>query len=386
MSNSFLGRKEFSQERNAALAHLFLGGVLWLCITRVAREVGEMFSGKAEDVEVDERGQDVELNALLGAFSSYHRVQKESDIVPEGVTVRSSGERGRDERVFVSRTILEFKVNRWDSDELGRAPVVHTWDLTPAAAVRLNRELLPAALDEAATREGLVVSNRGGYHSTPDFLSRLGDDTANGDGVKRLKPIPAKRFLHELIRGIVRETGKLVIPSVLAGRKRKGLSETNETAETPRPHETVTSSWVNVCRSGDSHGLHDHEGASWSGVYYVAVPESVERNGSENGSQSPRSGSAKARALEKKKESLAGCLVLRACTGGLDVPAPGMDANNWCVWTSVRPRPGRFVLFPSWTLHGVMPFRENESSPGRSRVSVAFNTGEKKEFLKKEES
>ena len=103
-----------------------------------------MFSEKEEDASTSESGVEEELHALLGAFASYHRVQKQGDSVPEGVNVRF-GVGGRDERVFASRTSLEFEVNRWDADELGRAPVVHTWDLTPAAADRLNRELLPAA-------------------------------------------------------------------------------------------------------------------------------------------------------------------------------------------------------------------------------------------------
>jgi hypothetical protein len=119
-----------------------------------------MSSGEEDDASASESGEDEELHSLLGAFASYHRVQKQSDVVPEGVNVRF-GVGGRDARVFASRTSLEFEVNRWDADELGSSPVVHTWDLTPAAADRLNRELLPAALREAATREGLVVSNRG---------------------------------------------------------------------------------------------------------------------------------------------------------------------------------------------------------------------------------
>ena len=139
---------------------------------------------------------DEEVHSLLGAFASYHRVQKQSDTVPEGVNVRF-GVGGRDERVFASRTSLEFEVNRWDADELGSAPVVHTWDLTPAAADRLNRELLPAALREAATRKGLVVSNRGGYHSTPDFLrGRAGggvEGCRRGGQNERNCPSPSRR-------------------------------------------------------------------------------------------------------------------------------------------------------------------------------------------------
>jgi hypothetical protein len=195
-----------------------------------------MSSGEQDDASTSESGEDEELHSLLGAFASYHRVQKQSDTVPEGVNVRF-GVGGRDERVFASRTSLEFEVNRWDADELGSAPVVHTWDLTPAAADRLNRELLPAALREAATRKGLVVSNRGGYHSTPDFLSRIGDgaesrgaDEAEQNERNLSVPVPAARFLSELIRAVALETGKPGVPSG-GGRKRKAPAEARDENE-----------------------------------------------------------------------------------------------------------------------------------------------------------
>ena len=347
-----------------------------------------MSSGEEDDASASESGEDEELHSLLGAFASYHRVQKQSDVVPEGVNVRF-GVGGRDARVFASRTSLEFEVNRWDADELGSLPVVHTWDLTPTAADRLNRELLPAALREAATREGLVVSNRGGYHSTPDFLSRLGGDAESppGDGEAEPSarnpsvPVPAARFLSELIRAVALETGKPGVPSG-GGRKRKApapaeaLSDENEKKEASPPHATVTSSWVNVSRSGDTHGLHHHAGALWSGVYYVSAPEAV----AVDGASGPEPPNESERNEKKNERRLAGRLALRACSGGADPSAPETQKSGWCVWTSVTPKPGRLVLFPSRTLHGVLSFAGKKTPEGEEppRVSVAFNTGETK--------
>ena len=339
-----------------------------------------MSSGEQDDASTSESGEDEEVHSLLGAFASYHRVQKQSDTVPEGVNVRF-GVGGRDERVFASRTSLEFEVNRWDADELGSAPVVHTWDLTPAAADRLNRELLPAALREAATRKGLVVSNRGGYHSTPDFLSRIGDgaesrgaDEAEQNERNLSVPVPAARFLSELIRAVALETGKPGVPSG-GGRKRKAPAEArdeneNEKKEASPPHATVTSSWVNVSRAGDTHGLHHHAGASWSGVYYVSAPEAVAGDGA-SAAEAPTE-------RDEEDRRLAGRLALRACSGGADPSASETRNSGWCVWTCVTPKPGRLVLFPSRVLHGVLSFAERKT-PKREeppRVSVAFNTGE----------
>ena len=344
-----------------------------------------MFSEKEEDASTSESGVEEELHALLGAFASYHRVQKQGDSVPEGVNVRF-GVGGRDERVFASRTSLEFEVNRWDADELGRAPVVHTWDLTPAAADRLNRELLPAALREAATREGLVVSNRGGYHSTPDFLSRLGGGAGESRGIGEKKaeqnernpsvPVPAARFLSELIRAVALETGKPGVPSAAGGggRERETPAPTGGRGENASPpHATVTSSWVNVSRSGDTHGLHHHAGALWSGVYYVSAPEAVAVDGDSN--PEPPNESER---NENDSTRLAGRLALRACSGGADPSAPETQKSGWCVWTSVTPKPGRLVLFPSRTLHGVLSFAGTPGGEEPPRVSVAFNTGETK--------
>ena len=337
-----------------------------------------MSSGEQDDASTSERGDDEDLHSLLGAFASYYRVQKQSDTVPEGVNVRF-GVGGRDERVFASRTSLEFEVNRWDADELGSAPVVHTWDLTPAAADRLNRELLPAALREAATRKGLVVSNRGGYHSTPDFLSRIGDgaesrgaDEAEQNERNLSVPVPAARFLSELIRAVALETGKPGVPSVRGGgrkRTRGAPAPAGRNEKASPPHATVTSSWVNVSRSGDTHGLHHHAGASWSGVYYVAAPEAVAVD-------FPVASGSEPSTKKRRQKSLAGRLALRACSGGAEPSVPETLKSGWCVWTSVTPKPGRLVLFPSRTLHGVLSFAGTPKREEPPRVSIAFNTGE----------
>lgn len=339
-----------------------------------------MSSGEQDDASTSESGEDEELHSLLGAFASYHRVQKQSDTVPEGVNVRF-GVGGRDERVFASRTSLEFEVNRWDADELGSAPVVHTWDLTPAAADRLNRELLPAALREAATRKGLVVSNRGGYHSTPDFLRRIGDgaesrgaDEAEQNERNLSVPVPAARFLSELIRAVALETGKPGVPSVRGGgrkRTRGAPAPADRNEKASPPHATVTSSWVNVSRSGDTHGLHHHAGALWSGVYYVSAPEAVAVDGDSN--PEPPNESER---NENDSTRLAGRLALRACSGGAEPSVPETLKSGWCVWTSVTPKPGRLVLFPSRTLHGVLSFAGTPKREEPPRVSIAFNTGE----------
>ena len=339
-----------------------------------------MSSGEQDDASTSESGEDEEVHSLLGAFASYHRVQKQSDTVPEGVDVRF-GVGGRDERVFASRTSLEFEVNRWDADELGSAPVVHTWDLTPAAADRLNRELLPAALRDAATRKGswcpkepVPLDSRLSEKDRAWAESRgAGEGEQNERNVS--VPVPAARFLSELIRAVALETVSPV-PSVrgrgmILGAMAIGAAPADRNEKRPR-RATVTSSWVNVSRSGDTHGLHHHAGASWSGVYYVAVPEAVAVDFpvASGSNRMPRNGPG---SIDKKSGGppRAPRVLRRRRTS-----VPETLKSGWCVWTSVTPKPGRLVLFPSRTLHGVLSFAGTPKREEPPRVSVAFNTGE----------
>ena len=203
-----------------------------------------MSSGEQDDASTSESGEDEEVHSLLGAFASYHRVQKQSDTVPEGVNVRF-GVGGRDERVFASRTSLEFEVNRWDADELGSAPVVHTWDLTPPPRTASTASSCPPPCAKRRREKGLVVSNRGGYHSTPDFLRRIGDGAESrgaGEGEQNERnvsvPVPAARFLSDLIRAVALETGKPGVPSVRGGgrkRRRQGGRTGEKASRRTRP-------------------------------------------------------------------------------------------------------------------------------------------------------
>jgi len=296
-----------------------------------------------------------ELRALLGAFATYHRAPDER--LPEGVSAVARDDAPRDARIFASRSTLEVDVRRWDADELGRRAVVHTWDLTNAAAARLEPALRDVAAAEERESEGIVVSNRGGYHSTPNLFARRRDDA------------PELAHLERLVRGVVAET---------EGERR---------AEPPE----VTTSWVNVSRAGDSHGLHTHAGARWSGVYYVSVPEAACRGAEKDAEQGAEQGAEQA--MLPADASLSGRLVLRLCAGGADASREESAREGWCAWTAPAPRPGRLVLFPSWMLHGVMPFddtnrrgntNEHEGSGDGDgeeartlRIAIAFNTGEK---------
>jgi len=108
--------------------------------------------------------------------------------------------------------------------------------------------------------------------------------------------------------------------------------------------------WANVNRSGHGNEFHSHPGGYWSGVYYVddggiAQDPSL---GGELEFMDPRG----------PMPAIYAPHLAAAMPGGLKA-----GANE-----PIIPKAGRLVMFPSWLLHQVRPYRGNAE-----RISVAFN-------------
>ncbi|HEY6980384.1 2OG-Fe(II) oxygenase family protein [Reyranella sp.] len=107
--------------------------------------------------------------------------------------------------------------------------------------------------------------------------------------------------------------------------------------------------WANVNRSGHANEFHSHPGSFWSGVYYVddgGIADDPSLGG-ELEFMDPRGPGPAMYAPQ-----------LAFGAAGLSVGANEM----------VRPRAGRLVMFPSWLLHQVRPYKGNAE-----RISIAFN-------------
>jgi uncharacterized protein (TIGR02466 family) len=108
--------------------------------------------------------------------------------------------------------------------------------------------------------------------------------------------------------------------------------------------------WANVFERGALNRLHSHPGAFWSGVYYVS-----------DGRRS-------------KDEAVGADLVLHSpheLVSSMYAPDVHIRLPNGPRLSStmaVNPRPGLGVIFPSWLLHEVDPYRGNGF-----RISVALN-------------
>lgn len=185
-------------------------------------------------------------------------------------------------------------------------------------ADELNRELKQAILARRDTDPGVQVSNVHGWHSDRAML-RWG-----GAAAGRLRDrivADADRFTAD-----VGSEGK------------------------PR-YRWFPEMWANVSSQGAANQYHSHPGAFWSAVYYVEDGYA--------GDPDPK---------------LGGELVLldpRMPAVAMNAPdlrfrRPGETPQAREKW--MRPESGRLVIFPSWLLHAVNPYRGNGL-----RISIAVN-------------
>jgi len=107
--------------------------------------------------------------------------------------------------------------------------------------------------------------------------------------------------------------------------------------------------WANINRSGHGNEFHSHPGSFWSAVYYVddAGIDGDPSCGGELEFMDPRGPGPAMYAPQ-----------LAYGNAGLSVGANEI----------VRPKAGRMVMFPSWLLHQVRPYKGTQQ-----RISIAFN-------------
>jgi uncharacterized protein (TIGR02466 family) len=264
---------------------------------------------------------------LLGRFSSYRPANGEVTALPLPPHGAGGHRRARERRaaeVFTTHELHEYQdADAPDALNFGWNATVHAFILRDVEddAALLSR----AALASAASSPGLRVSNRGGYHSGTRWLHHLCHS-------KRADVASAsRRLLHAIGCAI----------QLAEAHARGGDSNRDAYREEWEPHDA----WCNVVGDGHYHGLHDHEAAVWSGVYYASVPASV--------------GGA------------SGALVLRTATSVMH-GSHGAVGGEWCTFAPFTPQPGALVIFPGWLPHAVLPLEDGE---GGVRISISFNQG-----------
>jgi uncharacterized protein (TIGR02466 family) len=177
-------------------------------------------------------------------------------------------------------------------------------------AERINALLLEEIAARRKTEDGIVRSNRKGWHSESDFFTRKD---------------PAHAELAQAIRNAARDaTARVAAEGTQLNQIGMNIM-----------------GWVNVNPSGAYNMPHDHPGSFWSGCYYVKNDKPADPGGGDITFIDARSAPA----------------------GQPVVQAPVFRALH-----SVHPQPGSLLLFPSSLKHLVNP---NDSE--EDRVTIAFN-------------
>jgi len=107
--------------------------------------------------------------------------------------------------------------------------------------------------------------------------------------------------------------------------------------------------WANVNRTGHGNEFHCHPGAFWSCVYYV----------DDGGIDADPSLGGELEFMDPRGPGPAMYAPLFTF-GKLGLSAGASE--------TIRPKAGRLLMFPSWVLHQVRPYRGNAE-----RISIAFN-------------
>lgn len=155
-------------------------------------------------------------------------------------------------------------------------------------------------------------SNQGGWRSEPDLLEW---------------PEPEIATLRAEFEGAV--------------TKIMGLVVAEQSGPMIEPEISMVA-WANINRDGDYNIMHSHAGQHWSGTYYVSIGEpdpDIQLNGYFE-FYDPRHSAVMA-------------------------PVPGFNFGHPL---PLEPVEGLMVVFPSWLLHSVHPFRG-----AGERISIAFN-------------
>lgn len=208
----------------------------------------------------------------------------------------------------MSTRIRDFSVTgvptSCDRQELsGLFPTVLLRRLMPDATSK-NKRLRKIILGREKNDPGVRQSNVGGWHSSADLWDW---------------PNPEIRELCEWVKRAAKDMTATVVP----------VEPGDEILAEP-----YGGAWANVLRDGGYNKVHNHPGAVWSAVYYVA-----------SGDPYPDP----------------------SCNGAFEFmdPRPGNVHGGKEI---IMPEPGLLMVFPAWLYHYVNP-HHGESE----RISIAFN-------------
>jgi uncharacterized protein (TIGR02466 family) len=172
-----------------------------------------------------------------------------------------------------------------------------------------NQAISNYCLELASTNPGIDISNQGGWHSELLPLDNLN---------------PVLLPLYKEIQDYIN------ILHIQMGLK-------------PGLVHTVTQLWININSYKDSNRSHRHGGATFSGVYYVKIPEN--------------SGTIEF----FNPQPVLSYVIDESIIENYNF----FNSQTW----KVTPEEGKILFWPSWLYHHVNPNLSNDT-----RISIAFNT------------
>ena len=189
-------------------------------------------------------------------------------------------------------------------------------------ATSLSADLRAVIEERERTHPGTVHSNMGGYQSSWDMEQWGG--------------APAQRLLG-IAKGLADRMTTTADTDVTRGLNRNSA-----------PQPWICNMWANINRSGDANDFHSHPGSFWSAVYYVddgGIPNDPTLGG------------------ELEFSDPRGALPM------MNAPHLRMAGSLSAGATErVVPKAGKLVMFPSWLMHQVRPYKGSAV-----RISIAMN-------------
>ena len=189
-------------------------------------------------------------------------------------------------------------------------------------AASLSADLRAVIEERERTHPGTVHSNMGGYQSSWDMEQWGG--------------APAQRLLG-IAKGLADRMTTTADTDVTRGLNRNSA-----------PQPWICNMWANINRSGDANDFHSHPGSFWSAVYYVddgGIPNDPTLGG------------------ELEFSDPRGALPM------MNAPHLRMAGSLSAGATErVVPKAGKLVMFPSWLMHQVRPYKGSAV-----RISIAMN-------------
>ena len=312
--------------------------------------------------------------------------QKVTEIMPQWLPVEDKLLQNRE----VSDILPQFKsmvymeVARHMDDHTCGVFRIYKLKLADNTSQQWKKNLVSIAMKDSDDKsKNIAVSNAGGYHSKPTFFA----DHSKGDVVEDISTV-----FYSVLQLVERhDHWKSKCKSTISEDKDdyndssgESIISTDELDRFCRPFElpTETEAWLNVSRHGAWNRLHTHEGAAWSGVYYVKVPPAKhvvpgrEYGGNLLIKPSPHSTERTCNLSDTELDRL------NITTNGdawnkESQERGGVDSHTQYV--SLPPDEGSIILFPSYVHHAVVPLamkKEIRGSLEEARISLAFNFNE----------